>query len=203
MELKQNQVLFAPGSPIDEVYFLNSGIVSIVSDVKVGTIEAALIGKEGIVGLPAVLHVRSTPMRSIVQIPGEALRISARQILALAKSEARFHTSLLQYSHALMIQIAYTAACNRLHRTHHRCARWLLSAMDRVGSETFPLTQDFMGQMLGIRRPQVSECMQQLKRLKTVRYRHGKVTIEDRMALENIVCDCYHIIRAAYHEHTN
>lgn len=198
VELKHGTILITPGEPVRDVFFVNTGVVSIVADLPDGVVETAIIGKEGFVGLPALLRIASTPMRAVVQTPGDAERISTKHFHQHAVCGTRLHNALLRFTHAVIVQMAYTAACNRLHRIHLRCARWLLTAHDRASSDSFPLTQEFLGQMLGIRRPQASECMQQLKRLKAIDYRHGEVTVVDRKALEQIACDCYRTTKAAH-----
>ncbi len=193
LELKKD--LITPNVVINDVYFPNNGIVSIVSDMPDGIIEVATVGNEGIIGLPIFLGTTTTTLRALVQIPGSAEQMKASVLLREVSMGGPLHELLHKYTQALIVQIAHTAACNRMHRVHVRCARWLLMSHDRVESDTVPLTQEFLGQMLGIRRPQVNGAMQRLKQLGAIDYSRGSVKILNRSALEAIVCECYHAVK--------
>jgi CRP-like cAMP-binding protein len=146
-----------------------------------------------------LLGATKMPSRAIVQIPGSALRVSAEAFKGALRRNPAFHASLLRYTMALINQIAQNAACNRAHPIEERCARWLLMTHDRVnGSDHFPLTQDFLAQMLGVRRAGVSVAQAILQKAGLIRYTRGTIYILDRPGLEAASCVCYRIIRAEF-----
>jgi CRP-like cAMP-binding protein len=155
------------------------------------TIEAATVGKEGMVGVPLLLGTNQIPLQVIVQIPGDALRIKADVFKAQVSWGCPLHTLLLRYMQTLMNQISQTAACNRLHSIEARCCRWLLMTQDRVESDSFPLTQEFLSYMLGVRRASVSEVATTLQKSGLINYHRGQITIRDRKGLEAASCECY------------
>lgn len=192
VRLSFKEPLVDQGRPIESVYFVNSGVISIVTDMKDGTVvETSTVGREGFIGLPVVLGASKSPWRAFCQIPGDAFCMSAR---ALATEVARGGTLdrfIRRYAGAAMSFLAQSAACNRAHSLEERMARWLLITRDRVDSDDFPLTQEFLGQMLGVRRPTVSLAGSALQRAGLIRYTRGKITIIDRGGLEKVSCECY------------
>lgn len=193
--------IYTTGKPIDFVYFPLTGIVSLVMDMAGGqSVEAGTIGREGIVGLPAFLGAPRSLWRTLSQIAGDALRAP----IELFKEEARrgeaLNRLLHRYTIALMAMLAQTAACNRLHSLEQRMCRWLLTTRDRVDDDEFPLTQEFLGQMLGVRRPSVSLAGAALQTAGLIKYTRGQVKIVDRSGLEAASCECYGIVRRHYDE---
>ncbi len=192
VSLSLKQVLYEPNEPIDYAYFLNSGASSLLNLMQDGqTIEAATVGKEGMLGVPLLLGTTQIPLQVIVQIPGDGLRMKADIFKAEVYAGCPLHTLLLRYTQTLMNQISQTAACNRLHSVEARCCRWLLMTQDRVESDSFPLTQEFLSYMLGVRRASVSEVAATLQKSELIDYHRGQITIRDRKGLEAASCECY------------
>ena len=192
VSLSLKQVLYEPNQPIEYAYFINSGATSLLNLMQDGqTIEAATVGKEGMVGVPLLLGTTQIPLQVIVQIPGDGLRMKADVFKAQVSWGCPLHTLLLRYMQTLMNQISQTAACNRLHSVEGRCCRWLLMTQDRVESDSFPLTQEFLSFMLGVRRASVSEVAATLQKSGLINYHRGQITIRDRKGLEAASCECY------------
>lgn len=199
VKLGLKDVVYTPNRPIKHVYFPLDGVISIVAPSESGpSIEVATIGNEGMAGLPLFLGAERSPGSCFSQVPGVALRISARPFLA-AVNKNEFLTRLLhKYTQALMVQISQGTVCNRAHSIRERCARWLLLTHDRVHKSEFLLTQEFLGQMLGVRRATVNGVGNTLQRARYIRYRRGRITVLDRRGLESVSCVCYSIIRKEY-----
>jgi CRP-like cAMP-binding protein len=199
VSLSFKQILYEPGSPIADVYFLSSGMVSMITPMRNGmSIEVATIGSEGMVGLPASLGTKVARARYLVQIPGEALRLSSDVVRQEAARQGALHRLLNLYTSAFLTQEAQIVACNGLHTVKQRCCRWLLVTHDRVRASEFPLTQEFFAQMLGVRRASVAEVARMLQRTGLIRYRRGQLTILDRDGLEKAACECYGVIKGAF-----
>jgi CRP-like cAMP-binding protein len=188
--------LYAPNEPISQVYFPCSAVVSLVLPLDGGAvIEVATVGNEGMLGLPAFLGAGSVPDEAFCQVPGQALRLGAQILRQETAGGGPLHDVLLRYTQGLMNQISQSAACNRAHSIDERCARWLLMTHDRAGRDRFPLTQEFLAQMLGVRRAGVSAAASILQRAGFIRYSRGMMTITDRPGLESAACGCYRIVR--------
>jgi CRP-like cAMP-binding protein len=189
-------VLFEPGGPIESIYFPTDGVISLVTPLLDGDIvEVATIGNEGVVGVPLV-PLGALAVRAITQVAGHGLRVDAAVFLEWFERSHAFQTLVERYTQALFGQIAQAAACNRLHSSEERLSRWLLMSHDRVQSDDFMITQEFLGQMLGARRSTVSVSAGILQRAGLIRYSRGHVTIVDRKALEAVSCECYAVIKA-------
>jgi len=189
-------VLIEPGRPIDAVYFPVDGVISLVTPFSDGAmVEVAAVGNEGIVGVPLVPS-GGLGVRAIAQFAGHCLRLEAEVFLEWSDRSRAFQRLINSYTQALFGQIAQSAACNRLHSNDARLARWLLMNADRVGSSQFTITQDFLGQLLGVRRSTVSVSAGLLQRDGAIRYTRGRVTIVDRELLEVASCECYATISA-------
>ncbi|MEP0776537.1 Crp/Fnr family transcriptional regulator [Microcoleus sp. ZQ-A2] len=185
-----------PNEPIEYVYFPNSGIISLVNLTEDGgTVEAATVGNEGMVGLPLLLGTDRMIGQAITQIVGDALRMKADVFKQEVTPATLLYSLLLRYTQALMNLISQSVACNCLHSVEERCCRWLLLCQDRVESGEFPLTQEFLAQMLGVRRASVSVVAATLQKAGLIRYRRGKITILDRLGLEAASCECYQIVK--------
>ncbi len=190
-------VLFDPGQAIESVYFPIDGVISLVTPLADGNIvEVATIGNEGIVGVPLVAG-GSLAVRAISQVGGRSLRMDARTFATEFERLDGFRSLVQRYIQALFGQISQAAACNRMHSNEERLSRWLLMSHDRVGTDTFPITHEFLGQMLGSRRATVTLSAGLLQAAGLIRYHRGRVTIMDRGGLESVSCECYAIIRNA------
>lgn len=171
-------------------------MVSLLSTtIKGDTIEVGMVGSEGVTGIPIILGVNKMPYRVMVQIEADALRIEAVALQDEFNKGGRLQHQLLCYAHALFTQIAQSAVCNRFHTVEQRLCRWLLISHDRVQSNTFELTQDFIAQMLGTSRSRVNPIAGALRKAKLIRYSRGSITILDKKGLEKASCECYGIVR--------
>ncbi len=198
------EILYMPEQQIEYVYFVNSGVVSLLAALENGaTVEAGVIGPEGMAGISVILGANSTANQALVQAEGQALRISSKDIQAQFRKGGQLRDLLLRYTHTLFTQVAQTAACNRLHSIEQRLARWLLLTQDRVGSNDFVLTQDFLSRMLGVRRAGVSVAANTLRQAGLIDYHRGTMIILDRAGLENYSCECYGIVRNEYNRYLN
>ena len=186
--------IYDPNERITHVYFPISGIVSMTSDMREGTVEVGTVGREGMTGLPLVLGANTMPTRAFVQVPGHSYRMRAEDLFAAMAESPRFERLLRRYALALFDQAAQHAACNRLHALEERCARWLLMTHDRVDGDVLLLKQQFLAEMLGVHRPAVTLAAGALQKAGVIRYTRGKVTVLDRPALERSSCECYEII---------
>jgi CRP-like cAMP-binding protein len=191
--------LYEADQPIDHVYFPLNCVVSEVTLVADhGPIEIGTTGYEGMVGLPVFLGVSTSATRSFCQVPGQAVRLDLAALHRLSDSDGVLRGSLLRYTQAVMVELAQNVACNRLHSTEERCARWLLQTHDRVGGDVFPMTQDFLAQMLGVRRATVSLSARLLQEAGLIRYTRGRITVLDREGLHAAACTCYDTVRREF-----
>ncbi len=191
--------LMVPDAPVEAVWFVESGFVSLVTSLEEGTqAEVGLIGREGMVGLPLITGVDSSFVEAFVQGDGSALRMDARVFRAAIDEEPALRTLLLRYLEAMNSQVSQTAACNGRHDLEQRLARWLLMAHDRAGGDEFQITQEFLALMLCVYRPSVSVVASTLQRAGMIRYGRGRITIVDREALEATACDCYRVVKARF-----
>jgi CRP-like cAMP-binding protein len=195
VRLEAGSTLYDIGSTSDHAWFITSGIVSLLTTTEAGEIiEAAAIGREGVVGLSGITKRNGMAFWAQAQISGEALQISAKTLQDMLVQESAFYKLLFEYMHALSEQIALTFVCNRFHATEQRLARWLLMAQDRVCSDSMVLTHDNIGQLLGISRSCVSLAAGALQRRRLIHYVRGHVSILNRRGLEDVVCKCYEAI---------
>ena len=199
VELELGQVLYEPEQSIDYVYFPTAGIISLLAAFEDGaTVEAGVIGTEGMLGTPVVLGAETTPHQALVQASGQAMRMSARDLTGEVENDGSLLKSVLRYTNAMFIQVAQTAACNGLHTIEQRLARWLLLTHDRVRADEFLLTQEFLSRMLGVRRAGVSVAANNLKQYGAIDYRRGNVIVADRKRLEHTSCECYEAVKQEY-----
>jgi len=190
--LPLHAVLSAAGKRIEYGYFINSGLASILTVLKSGKIvEVGLSGAEGFVGLPLVAGLKSSGGRVIVQVAGTAFRITAREFALALRRCPVLQQRLHRYTHEVASQAAQIAACNRLHNSRQRLARWLLMSQDRMKGPSVNLTQEFLAHMLGMRRASVSVALGHLHRAGMVTYVRGRTEITDRARLEATACECY------------
>ncbi len=199
VSLPLKQIIYAPNEPIEYVYFPNSGIISLVNFTEDGgTVEAATVGNEGMVGIPVLLGADRMVSQAVTQIVGDALRMKADVFQREVTPATPLYNLLLRYTQALMNLISQSVACNCLHSVEERCCRWLLLCQDRVESNELALTQEILSQMLGVRRASVSVVAAILQKAGLIRYSRGKITILDRLGLESTACECYRIVKQEF-----
>jgi CRP-like cAMP-binding protein len=159
------------------------------------TVEAGIVGREGVAGLPAVAGLSRGPLREVMQIGGNGFRVKIRDLKKTLDSTPDLRRIVKRYTMILGLHVAQTAACNRLHDIDRRLARWLLMAHDRVDSGTLRITHDFLATMLGTDRPSVSQAAGRFQRMNIIKYSRGEVKIVNRGALEDQACECYAVIQ--------
>ena len=188
-------MLFEPGQLVDAVHFPLDGVVSLVTPLEDGAIvEVATIGNEGVVGVP-IIFGGTLAVRAISQVAGRCLTMSAETFLHEIASSPPVAQLVQTYVLALFGQISQAAACNRLHTNEERLSRWLLMSHDRVGTDRFLITQEFLSQMLGSRRATVTLSAGILQKAGLIRYHRGHIEIVDRLGLESASCECYRVIK--------
>lgn len=196
VELRQGLVLADPGEKVEEILFVESGMISITTTMEDGAaIELASLGKEAVVGCLAALGTHRANARAVVQIAGSGLRISAADYRALMPRSDVFLRIVLLSNELSMAQMQQTAACNALHSAERRMCRWIIQVRDRVGDDVLRLTHDFVAQMLAVRRPTVTLIAQELQNAGLIRYRRGEITILDYAGLERAACECVDALR--------
>ena len=196
LSLELHHLLQEAGQPIEHCYFPNTMMASILNVMDDGkSVEVGLAGWEGFVGLPLIAGFRSSASRVVVQAEGSTYRISAVDMLRAVRTCPKLAAALLRYSQEATMEVTQIAACNRLHDVEERLARWLLMSHDRVRLDILPLTQDFLSQMLGIRRASVSVAASVLQKSGLIRYERGQLSVLNRKGLEIASCECYGVIR--------
>jgi CRP-like cAMP-binding protein len=196
VHVEKGDILYMAGDRIEQIYFPLTGMISLLSTTGSGaTIEVAMVGSEGIVGLPVLMSIDKMPYEVMAQMGGDLLRTGAGE----AKEEfglcGRFHDLMLRYTHVLITQITQSAVCNRFHSVEKRLCRWLLIARDCINSDTIDLTQETIAHMLGIPRTGVTMAAGAIQRAGLIRYSRGKIVILDREKLHGASCECYDIIK--------
>lgn len=192
-------VLFRRGDHVRYVYFPVSGLYSLLAPAaNSDTVEVGTVGREGFVGIELHLGVEQAYCTAIAQVPGEAIRVDVETFQREVKRCETITSVLGRYIHALYVQTVQWVACNRLHSLDERFARWLLSSADTLGSDSLPLTHDFLAKMLGVRRPSVTLAAGALQRAGLIESSRGMIRIINRAGLENISCDCYRLVRDHY-----
>jgi CRP-like cAMP-binding protein len=190
--LERGVMLHDVWEEIEHVYFPHTGMVSLVAVMQSGaTVETATIGRGGVIGASAGLGARRTFGRAVVQLPGTAAWISASRFYAAASESRAIRDLVVRYNDLLLAQVQQSVACNALHALEARLCRWLLQTHDCIDGDAIPLTQEFLGQMLGVRRTTVTIAARLLQSAGLIRYRRGLIQILDRAALEEIACECY------------
>ncbi len=196
VELPNHLILHEAGGKLEFAYFPNRGLISLVVAMKDGkTAEAGVVGNEGFTGIPAAVGLSRSPLQAIVQITGDGFRVAVGALQKILEFAPHMQLLLNRYAVLQGMQVAQTAACNRLHDLEPRLARWLLMTQDRVDSESLPITHDFLATMLGTNRSSVSLAAGILQREKCIEYSHGAVTIVNRKRLEESACECYDIMQ--------
>lgn len=199
VKLTFGEVLYEPGDVISHVYFPGIALVSLLTLVdKHLALEVGLVGREGMVGVPLSLGVGTSTVRALVQGAGVAMRMKSALFLKEMRSNMHLQRALDLYVNELMSQVAQTAACNRFHFVEERLARWLLMTRDRVQSNEFPMTQEFLSHMLGVRRVGVTKAAVQLQKLSLIEYSRGNIHILDGPGLEGASCSCYQVVKGIH-----
>jgi CRP-like cAMP-binding protein len=197
--LEYRRLLYDASEPIEFVYFFESGVGSLVLTMANGqAAEVGTIGNEGFVGLPVLLGDDRGPTSVYVQVPGVGLRMKADAFREELERSGPMRATMLRYAHAFFNQVALSAACAALHSLEQRCCRWLLMTHDRMRSDEFLLTQEFLAMMLGVRRAGVSVAASGLQRDGLIRYKRGNVTMIDRPGLEQRSCECYGVSKREF-----
>jgi CRP-like cAMP-binding protein len=195
--LKFRQVLQDIDQPLTHLWFPRTGVLSMVSEMEDGSVvEVATVGREGLVGISVALEADEMAQRIFTQIEGEGDRIPVERFRALRDRLPALNRMMLRYAASLVTMIAQGSACNRMHPIDARCARWLLQTRDRVDSDGFYLTHEFLAQMLGVTRPSVTIAAGILQQAGMIEYNRGQVTIVDRGRLEDASCECYGVVKS-------
>lgn len=196
VSLPLGQVLYEPGESIRDVYFPHQALISLVSIMQDGsTTEIGLVSSDGMVGIPVFLGGKTTTSQAIVQVESSAMRMKADLLKTEFDRGGALQRLLLLYTQALLTQVSQVAACNRQHTVEERLARWLLTVRDNIQSDELSLTQEFIAQMLGVRRSGITLAAGTLQQAGMIRYTRGRITVLNRENLEATSCECYRLIR--------
>ena len=199
VELLSKQVLGHQDEPIESVYFVENGMISMVKILEDGMqAEVGIVGNEGLLGVSVAAGINTSFVEIIVQLPGIALKMAASDLRQQMETNPSLRTLLLRYNEALHAQVMQTAACNGRHQLEERLARWLLMAHDRADGNELLLTQDFIATMLGVHRPSITITAGILQRAGLIRYVTGRVTVLDRPSLEEASCECYAAVQKRF-----
>ena len=199
---QEGQVLLDADSSLDDVFFPDSGVVSVVAVYEDGSvIEMATVGREGCPGFQAVFGAKSSSVRLLVQIPGSAVKISRAAFARAMESMPSFRNLMYAYVQAFLEQVLVSVACNGTHSLKQRLARWLLMLRDRSDDDTLSITQNLLAEMLGVQRPTITNVVRELKDVDLIASGRRQVTILDRPGLMKASCECYQLVRArtAFH----
>jgi CRP-like cAMP-binding protein len=190
--LPKGTVVYEAGDPVQDAYFPTHGLLSRLAITPNGdAIEVAMVGSEGFIGLPIVLHSEATSYRIVAQLSTTAVRIRADVLRAELKRSSALHQSLLRYANDVLSETARSLVCHRFHSSSQRLSRWLLGAGDRVGSDTLDLTHECLAHVLGLPRTAVTEAAVGLQDAGHIWYRHGHIVIKNRPKLRMAACACY------------
>lgn len=196
---KTGEVLYRPDERISSAYFPSACVISIINVMRDGNgVEIVTIGHEGLVGTPVIWGADRTPHQTVCQLGGEAYSIRMGTLQALVPKARTLRLLMQRHAQAVYISMGQSIACNSLHSLTQRCARWLLLTHDRVGSDRFPLTQEFLASMLGVNRQSVSVVASTLQKFGFIKYSRGYLTIVDRKGLKSNACECYQLVADQY-----
>ncbi len=196
IELPLGKVLYESGQMSRHVYFPTNAIVSLLYVMENGaSTEISVVGNEGIVGIAVFMGGESTTSRAVVQSGGYAYRLAGQRLKDEFNRHGEFQVLILRYTQALITQMAQTAVCNRHHSIDQQLCRWLLLSLDRLRSNQLTMTQELIGNMLGVRREGVTEAAGKLQKLGVIDYRRGSITVLDRQRLEALSCECYAVVK--------
>jgi CRP-like cAMP-binding protein len=196
VDLPLGNVLYESGDVLGHVYFPTDCIISLLYEIKNGgTTKICVVGNEGILGIPLFMGGESTPGRAVVQSSGSAYRLRAPLLKKEFYRHGNLQLLLLRYTQGLITQMAQTAVCNRLHTVDQQLCRWLLMSLDRLPTNQLNMTHDLIANNLGVRREGVSAAAGKLQKLGVIRYARGEITVLDRTRLEELVCECYAVVK--------
>lgn len=199
VELVFGDVLADTGEPVDRVYFPTAGVVSLVVEMKVGDmIETAMVGRDGVANATAALDGKVALHKAIVQVAGQASAIAADNLRSLTDEFPPFRSILIRHEQVVLAQAQQSAGCNASHTVEARMCRWLLRIRDLTGSNEMKLTQEFLGQMLGVRRTSVSLVAGTLQKAGFIKYRRGNIRLLDIPQIEQGACECYETVKRHY-----
>jgi CRP-like cAMP-binding protein len=202
--LTPGQYLYTPGQAISHAIFPIDGFVALLHSLRDGTsTELALVGREGLVGMPLILGGRSTPVAALVVNAGLGWSLPAAVVQLEFARRGPFARKVLRYAQALMTEMGQTAVCSRHHTIVQQLSRWLLQSLDRLGGSTLTMTQELIANMLGVRRAGVTEAAMSLQRAKVIRYSRGHIEVLNRVELEHGCCECYFALRGEFHRLLN
>ena len=199
LDMPLGQVVYEPGGRLDHVYFPTTAIISLLYVMEDGaSAEIAIVGNEGMVGIALFMGGETTPSRAVVQSAGQAYRLNARILKEEFHRAGAMQRLLLRYTQALITQMAQTAVCNRHHSIDQQLCRWLLLSIDRLPSNELKMTQELIANMLGVRRPGVTEAAMKLQDAGLIRYNYVHIEVLDRPGLEKRVCECYGVVKREF-----
>ena len=202
IECRREEVLLDADSPLDHIYFPDSGVLSVVAVYPDGSlIEMATIGREGGTGFQAVLGANVSSARLLVQVPGSAARMSRSAFRRASETVPAFRNVMLAHVHAFLEQVMVSVACNGAHSLKQRLARWLLMMRDRHDDDTLPLSQNLLAEMLGVHRPTITHAVKALEGAGVIQCARKRITILDRAALIAASCECYALVRVRIMQH--
>lgn len=197
--LRMRETLQEAGDAAEHVYFPTSGIISLLTVLENGMmIEFATVGTEGTTGVPTLLGLTKSNLALVSQLPGESLRMKTSDFEAELGRSPSLAAALRVYGGVMLAILAQSAACNRAHHVDERCARWLLTTHDQAGGNDFPITQEFLAQMLGVSRPSVALSASSLQKAGLIQYHRGEMTVMDRHGLEKAACECYSVVHEQF-----
>jgi CRP-like cAMP-binding protein len=201
VEVKQQQVLFEAGETLGEVYFPLTAVVSLVVNLSTGaSVETAMVGRDGVLSASSALDHQKAVNRGVVQLGGEVSVCAAGALKAAVKQSDTLLSMLSRHELALFAQAQQSAACIANHLIEARLCRWLLRARDLARSDTLAFTQEYLAEMLGVRRSSVSVVAHTLQQAGFLRYRRGKIQLLDVEAIEEAACECYETVKSTYNE---
>jgi CRP-like cAMP-binding protein len=190
------EVIYEPGEVLRHVYFPTDSIVSLMYVMTDGaSAEISVVGNEGLIGVALFMGGETTPSRAVVQSAGYAYRLPGQQLKEEFHRNGEMQQLLLRYTQALITQMAQTAVCNRHHSVNKQLCRWLLLSLDRLPTNQLTMTQELIGNMLGVRREGVTEAAGKLQQLGIIRYTRGRISVLDRPRLERMCCECYAVVK--------
>ena len=199
VQMPLGHVLYESGTTLQHVYFPTDAIISLLYVMEDGaSAEIAIVGNEGLIGIALFMGGETTPSRAVVQSAGRAFRLDARLLKEEFRRAGPMQRLLLRYTQALITQMAQTAVCNRHHSIDQQLCRWLLLSLDRLGSNELRMTQELIANMLGVRRPGVTEAAMKLQDAGLIRYSYGHIAVLDRPGLEKRVCECYAVVKREF-----
>ena len=195
VDLEFKASLHEPGDPTPFVYFPNDGVVSLLTVLENGmAVELGHVGREGMVDISVFLGLEASESRIVIQVPGSARRMDSGRFRKHLDELPDLRRIMGAYVLEFFTMVAQTTACNRQHTIQQRFARWVLMTQDRTAREEFPITQEFLAEMLGVTRPKVTSAAGAMKRRGLIDYRRGHMTVEDRARLEDAACECYALV---------